>query len=99
MAKKKKSTSPWALDLDLDLADDVAQSWASKGFDIEEFYVPDVGADAFRLVGEIDEEDDEDDEEHECRYIRPRMKPIPRRCVTYEKAAAFARELGLLQKG
>ena len=98
MAKKKKSSSPWALDLDLDLADDVAQSWASKGFDIEEFYVPDVGADAFRLVGEIDEEDDddEDDEEHECRYIRPRMKPIPRRCVTYEKAAAFARELGLL---
>lgn len=99
MAKKKKSTSPWALDLDLDLADDVAQSWASKGFDIEEFYVPDVGADAFRLVGEIDEEDDEDDEEHECRYIRPRMKPIPRRCVTYEKAAAFARELGLLKEG
>ena len=71
MAKKKKSSSPWALDLDLDLADDVAQSWASKGFDIEEFYVPDVGADAFRLVGEIDEEDEEDDEEHECHYSLP----------------------------
>ena len=99
MAKKKKSSSPWALDLDLDLADDIAQSWASKGFDIEEFYVPDVGAEAFRLVDDIDEEDYEEDDEHECRYIRPRMKPIPRRQVTYEKAAAFARELGLLQTG
>jgi len=97
MAKKKTNT-PWALDLDFELPGDVAQSWHSAGFDVEEFYVPDVGAEAFRLPGQDDDEDDSD-ENHECRYIRPRLNPIPRRCVRYEKAAALSRDMGLLKPG
>lgn len=97
MAKKQKQKG-WGLDLDFDFEVEVAESWRSKGFDIEDYYVPDVGAEAFRVLGE-DDEDDLDDEEHECRYIRPVLRPIPRREVKYEKAASFARELGLLQEG
>lgn len=99
MTKKKKQKG-WGLDLDFDFEVDVAESWHSKGFDVEEFYVPDVGAEAFRVLGEDDDEEDSmDDDEHECRYIRPVMRPIPRRQVRYEKAASFARDLGLLQEG
>lgn len=98
MAKKKQQKMPWGFDLDVGFSDDVTESWHKKGFDVEEFYVPDVGADAFRVLGE-GEEEDMNDEEHECRYIRPVMRPIPRRAVKYDKAAAFARELGMLNEG
>ena len=96
MAKKKK-TAGWGIDLDLDLPEVIADSWEVKGFDVDEFFVPDVDAENFRVEGFDD--NDEDDSEHECRYIRPKLTPVPRRSVKYEKAAALARDLGLLQKG
>lgn len=96
MAKKKKTTNAWGIDLDLDIADNIADSWEIRGFDVDEFFVPDVDAGAFRVDGFDDDEDS--DEEHECRYIRPVLHPVPRRTVRYEKAAALARDLGLLQK-
>lgn len=100
MAKKKKKNGA-VFGLELETAEfefDVAESWHAKGYDIEEFYVPDIGAENFRVEG-FDDDDDEDDEEHECRYVRPKLKPVPRRMVKYEKAAALAREMGLLQEG
>lgn len=96
MAKKKKSTSPWGIDLDLDIADNIADSWEVRGFDVDEFFVPEVDAGAFRVDGFDD--DDDSDEMHDCRYIRPVLHPVPRRTVRYEKAAALARDLGLLKK-
>lgn len=96
MARKKKSKG-WGIDLDLGFEVDVAQSWAQHGFDVEEFIVPEVDAGAFVFEGE--EEDDDPDENHECRYVRPKMKPVRRSTVRYEKAAAFAQSLGVLEKG
>lgn len=96
MAKKKKTTG-WGIDLDLDLPEVIADSWEVKGFDVDEFFVPEVDAGNFRVEGFDD--DDEDDNEHECRYIRPKLTPVPRRSVKYEKAVSLARDLGLLQKG
>lgn len=88
----KKNTNVWNIDLNDIASLDVAESWQQKGFDIEEFYVPDIGAENF-LVG-----DEDDDDEHDCRYVRPRLNPVPRRAVKYEKAASLASELGLLKK-
>ena len=93
MAKKQKKG--WGIDLDFDLAPDIAESWAVQGFDVEEFFVPDVDAGAFHVEGG---KGDDSDDDHECRYVRPKMKPVARRTVRYEKAAALARDLGLLQK-
>ena len=47
MAKKQKKG--WGIDLDFDLAPDIAESWAVQGFDVEEFFVPDVDASAFHV--------------------------------------------------
>lgn len=92
MAKKIKST--WG-NLDLGFANnDIVQGWEAKGFDTEEFFIADdMDSNAF-IVG--DEEVPE--AEHECRYIRPRFRPVRKREVVYEKAASLASELGLLQK-
>ena len=95
MAKKKKSKG-WGIDLDFNMPQEIEQSWAVRGFDVEEYFVPEVDASAFRIEGFDDEESDDD--EHECRYVRPKLKPVARRTVRYEKAASLARDLGLLQK-
>ncbi len=101
MAKKKKSKNAgWGIDLDLDLPEVVADSWNIRGFDVEEFFVPDVEADNFRVDGVDDEErKEEEDVEHGCRYVRPVCHPVPRRTVKYEKAVTLAHDLGLLSKG
>ena len=95
MTKKKKSKG-WGIDLDFNMPQEIEQSWAVRGFDVEEYFVPEVDASAFRIEGFDDEESDDD--EHECRYVRPKLKPVARRTVRYEKAASLARDLGLLQK-
>lgn len=98
MAKKKKITGNWnGANLDTEIATDIAESWALHGFDVEDFFVPDVNADAFVFEGE-EEVNDDPDERHECRYVRPKVKPVKRSTVRYEKAAAFAHDLGLLEK-
>lgn len=101
MAKKKKQTSNiWGIDLDTQLPDAVAESWEIRGFDVEEFFVPDVDAENFRVDGvDDDERKEEEDNEHGCRYVRPVCHPVPRRAVKYEKAVTLAHDLGLLGKG
>lgn len=96
---KAKTKVVYGLNLDTDMLEDVAASWARRGFDTEEFFVPDVDAADFRVIGEDGEGDDITEEEHECRYIRPVLRPVPRRQVRYEKAVSLSRDLGLLQKG
>lgn len=93
MAKKKKS-NPFALDLDLGFDGQLAESWQQHGFDVEEYIVPEAGAENF-IIG--DEEEDSD--EHECRYVRPHLQPVKRSTVRYEKAETLARDLGDLQRG
>lgn len=92
MAKSKHNT--FGLELDLDFEAEVAESWKLKGIDVEEYFVPDYDANAFRVDGV-----DDDSDEHECRYVRPVLRPVPRRTVKYEKAAALARDLGMLRQG
>ena len=99
MAKKKKVSSFWSLDLDNVFSNAIDDSWNEKGFDTDEFFVPEGEADEFRIEGEDGTIDDNGEDDHECRYIRPIIKPIPRRCVKYEKAQNLAHDIGLLQKG
>lgn len=94
MSKRIKST--WGLDLDLGFANErIAAGWHDKGFDTEDFFIADDMDSSAFLVG--DEKMTE--EEHECRYLRPRIRPVAKREVIYEKAASLSNELGLLNKG
>lgn len=94
MAKKQKDNL-WTLDIDTNFVNaKFADTWAAKGINPDEFmFSHEMDANAFRLGDE-----QETSEEHECRYIRPRMVPVPKKAVIYEKAANLAHELGLLGK-
>lgn len=99
MTKRKKSRPFWGIDIDTSFTDTIAESWMHKGFDVEEFFAPDVDANDFRVEDENGNSSDDVGTDHECRYIRPTIKPIPRKQVIYEKAASLANNIGLLNKG
>lgn len=93
MAKKIKST--WG-NLDLGFAnDEMMAGWEAKGFDLEEFFIPEgLSADDV-----IVNPDDEDEDEHECRYHRPIYKPIRHKCIRYEHAETLAQDMGEVKDG